>query len=74
MKNYILIEDSSVVSNDDPIVITKGTEVSSTSSVDEYGGIMCKVNNGPYKDKKILFDISELQKAPKLSCVLGDLS
>ncbi|MBU3186589.1 hypothetical protein [Clostridium estertheticum] len=60
IKNYILINNSTISNKTGGIVIVKGTKVSSSDSIDENDGIEVTIITGEHKDMKVIFSISEL--------------
>lgn len=63
-KWYELNQDSLIEEEEEKIVITKGTKVSSKYDIDENNGLRITIRSGEYVGREFLFSMIELDSIP----------
>lgn len=62
LKQYILNQDSVIEDEEEKILISKGTKVSTNYCIDENNGLRVTVQDGKYKGREFIFSMIELEK------------
>lgn len=62
LKYYFLKQDSLVEDEEESIVVTKGTRVSSYYCIDKNNGLRVTVEEGHYKNREFIFSMVELKE------------